>query len=494
MSDLSMERFTKIVATLGPGVASPEKIRELVAAGLDVARLNFSYGDHDLHRSFTRWVREAGEVEQKTVAVLQDISGHKLRVGRLEGGNIALQAGDRVDLAPGKLQSRGSLTIPINYPRLLEDVKEGDRVVMADGMIRMTVIERKPDRLVAEVTWGGELRSGKGVAFPETILQIPAVTEKDRRDLEFGIELGVDYVAASFVRTGEDVRKIKQLAGGSPVIAKVELAIAYENLDEILAEAAGVMVARGDLGVELPLARLPIVQADILRRTNRAGLIAITATEMLESMTRSPRPTRAEVTDVATAVAAGTDAVMLSAETAVGAYPIRAVEVMSEICVEIEKELLKVEGDPAVPYITAAGGSASAVARSAVDAAHNLGVDTLVGFTESGSTALLLSKYRPRARIIALTPVLRAMRQAALYWGVTPFPFERRDHTDLMFAAAEKLLERKGICRRDELVVMVAGTPPNREAATNLIKVQSIGERYATRFRREGRAVVGRRR
>ncbi len=489
-----MERFTKIVATLGPGVASPNKIRELVAAGMDVARLNFSYGDHELHGRFVEWVRQAGEDEEKTVAVLQDISGHKLRVGQIAEGRIALRHGDRVNLVPGRLMPRESRTIPIDYSRLLDDVNDGDRVVMSDGMIRMTVVEHHPDRLVGEVTWGGELWSGKGVAFPESTLQLPAVTDKDRRDLEFGIELGVDYVAASFVRTGQDVRTIKGLAGGAPVIAKVELATAYQNLDEILAEAAGVMVARGDLGVQLPMARLPIVQADILRRTNRAGLIAITATEMLESMTRSARPTRAEVTDVATAVAAGTDAVMLSAETAVGAYPIRATEVMSEICMEIEKELLKAEGDPAVPYITAGGGTASAVARSAVDAAHNLGVDTLVAFTESGATARLLSKYRPRARIIALTPVLRALRQAALYWGVTPFPFVRRDHTDLMFAAAEKLLERKGFCQRDELVVMVAGTPPNRAASTNLIKVQSIGERYSNSFRRDRKAAAARRR
>ena len=487
-----MVRFTKIVATLGPAVASPEKIRELVAAGMDVARLNFSHGDHDLHRRFARWVREAGQQEKKTVAVLQDISGPKLRVSDVADGRVSLHAGERVCLVPGRMSPGGPRTIPINYPRLLEDLAEGDGVVMADGLIRMTVVERFPDRLVAEVRWGGELTGGKGVAFPETLLQLPPVTEKDRADLALGRELEVDYVAASFVRTGDDVRTIKQLAGLAPVIAKVELAAAYQNLDEILAEADGVMVARGDLGVQLPLARLPIVQADILRRTNRAGLISITATEMLESMTRSPRPTRAEVTDVATAVAAGSDAVMLSAETAVGDYPIRTTEVMAEICSEMEKELLKAQGDPAVPYITAGGGTASAVARSAVDAAHNLGVDTLVAFTESGSTARILSKYRPRARIIAFTPVVRALRQAALYRGVTPLEFGRRDHTDLMFAAAEKILEKEGICERDDLVVMVAGTPPNQEASTNLFKVQSIGERHRRSFVPQ-RGAMGRR-
>ncbi len=488
-----MEKFTKIVATLGPGVASPQAIRQLVAAGMDVARLNFSHGDHDLHRRFVRWVRQAAREENKTVAVLQDISGHKLRVGRVAEDKIELETGQEVNLMPGTGPVEDPLIIPVNYPRLLADVREGHGLAMADGMIRMKVLERRSDRLVALVTWGGQLSSGKGVALPDSTLHLPSVTDKDRIDLQFGIELGVDYVAASFVRSGEDVRSIKELSGGAPVIAKVELAAAYRNLDDILGEAAGVMVARGDLGVQIPMASLPIVQADILRRTNRAGLISITATEMLESMIWSPRPTRAEVTDVATAVAAGTDAVMLSAETAVGAHPVRAVEVMGEICVEIEKELFKAEGDGAIPYITAGDGTASAVARSAVDAAHNLGIDTLVAFTESGSTARILSKYRPRARIIALTPVLSALRQAALYWGVTPLEFERRDHTDLMFAAAEKILERRGICERDELVVMVAGTPPNQEASTNLIKVQSIGERYLSAFRRQRKAAVAHR-
>ena len=489
-----MERFTKIVATLGPAVASAERISRLVAAGMDVARLNFSHGDHRLHGQFAEWVRQAARSHQKTVAILQDISGHKLRVGVLPAPKITLRAGDMVNLTPGQSGTGDARTIPIRYSRLLEDIGEGERVVMADGMIRMTVTERRPDVLSAEVNWGGELGSGKGVAFPDSELQLPPVTDKDRRDLEFGRELGVDYVAASFVRTGGDLAAIRQMAGDAAVIAKVELAAAYRNLDEILAEAAGVMVARGDLGVQLPLARLPIVQADILRRTNRAGLISITATEMLESMTRSPRPSRAEVTDVATAVAAGTDAVMLSAETAVGAYPVRAVEVMSDICVEMEKEAAGTEGDRAVPYITAGGGTASAVARSAVEAAHNLGVSTLVAFTESGATARLLSKYRPRARIIALTPAPRAQQQAALYRGVTPFEFKRRDHTDLMFAAAEKLLERKGICRRDELAVIVAGTPPNQKASTNLIKVQSIGERYRHSVQRELKTSARRRR
>jgi pyruvate kinase len=304
---------------------------------------------------------------------------------------------------------------------------------------------------------------------------VPAITEKDEIDLAFGRELEVDWVAASFVRTGEDVRRVRQLAGEVPVVAKVELAAAYANLDDILAEAAGVMVARGDLGVQLPLERIPLIQTDILRRTNAAGLVSITATEMLESMTHSSRPTRAEVTDVANAVLTGTDAVMLSAETAAGLYPIEAVAMMARICASVESETSVTT--VLHTYLTNQSAVASAVAQAAVDAAANLGIDTIVAFTESGSTARLLSKYRPAARIVAFTPVDLTRRRMALYRGVVSYPFERRDFTDHMIAAAEKFLEKEGICQRGDAVVMVAGIPPNQSASTNLLKVHVIGER-----------------
>jgi pyruvate kinase len=470
-----MERYTKIVATMGPAVGSPERVLELVLAGIDVARLNFSHGDHEFHRQFAEWVRSASSKTGRNVAIMQDIQGPKLRAGSFPLGVINLETNALIRLYPGRHHSSEPDLIHLDYPHLLEDVEPGEEILLSDGLIRMIVIRKETDHLVGRVLMGGELRDGKGVAFPSTNLRMPAITEKDEVDLAFGRELEVDWIAASFVRTGADIRRVRELAGDVPVVAKVELAAAYANLDDILSEASGVMVARGDLGVQLPLERIPLIQADILRRTNAAGLVSITATEMLESMTHSPRPTRAEVTDVANAVLAGTDAVMLSAETAAGQYPIEAVAMMARICASVESEtsITTVQHS----YLTNESAVASAVAQAAVDAAANLGIDTIVAFTESGSTARLLSKYRPAARIVAFSPVDLTRRRMALYRGVTSYPFERRDYTDHMIAAAEKFLEKEGICHRGDAVVMVAGIPPNQQATTNLLKVHVIGER-----------------
>ena len=473
-----MERLTKIVATLGPAVASPEKVRDLIRAGIDVARLNFSHGDYELHRNFAAWVREGAEAEGRVVGVLQDIQGPKLRVGSFAGGSIDLETGQTLQLLRGRELATDADTVYVDYEYLLEDVQPGESILLADGLIRLTVTDVLDDHLRATVDQGGVLGNGKGVAFPETNLRVPAVTDKDRRDLEFGKELNVDYVAASFVRSGADVREISELAGGTPVIAKIELAAAYDNLDDILSESAGAMVARGDLGVQLPLERIPLVQADILKRTNAAGLISITATEMLESMTHSPRPTRAEATDVATAVLTGTDAVMLSAETAAGDFPFESVRTMAKICAEIEKAISS-EPHHTIQFISSdkTEALASAIAGAAVETANNLAIDTIVAFTESGNSARLVSKYRPKARIIAFTPVASTRSRMTLYRGVQPQPFGRRDYTDVMLAAAEKFLEKEGICQRGEAVVMVAGIPPNQQASTNLMKIHVIGER-----------------
>ncbi|MDH4306111.1 MAG: pyruvate kinase [Acidimicrobiia bacterium] len=468
-----MERLTKIVATLGPAVGSPDKVRKLIAAGMDVARLNFSHGDHDVHRRFATWVREGAEAEGRVVAVLQDIQGPKLRVGFFPDGAVQLANGQHVILRQGREMAPPG-EIFLDYDHLLEDVEPGEEILLADGLIRVVAESKHADRIDAKVIQGGVLGDGKGVAFPDTNLRVPAITGKDRIDLEFGREIAVDYVAASFVRTGADIEEIRELAAGVPVIAKIELAAAYSNLDDILTEASGAMVARGDLGVQMPLERLPLVQADILSRTNRAGLISITATEMLESMTKSPRPTRAEVTDVANAVLAGTDAVMLSAETAAGDFPVEAVETMAKICATVESGM---DQASMIDFIDVGDSFASAVARAAVEAAHNLEIETIVAFTESGSTARLLSKYRPPAQIVAFTPEPATLSRMALYRGVLPHRFGRRDYTDVMIAAAEKFLEKEGLCERGKAVVMVAGIPPNVQASTNLMKIHVIGER-----------------
>lgn len=464
-------RRTKIVATIGPAVASKDRISDLVDAGIDVARLNFSHGDHETHTQVAQWVRQASEEHGRPVALLQDIQGPKVRVGKFEDGSIELARDSIVRLVPGGELGKVGI-VPIDYEYLLEDVSVGEEVLLADGLIRLHVTESHGDSLSALVSVGGKLSNHKGVAFPETSLRVPSVTPKDEVDLEFGRSLDVDYVAASFVRTADDIRRVRDLAGDVPVVAKIELAKAYENLDDILSEAAGAMVARGDLGVQMQLQTLPRVQADILTRTNSAGRLSITATEMLESMTNSPRPTRAEVTDVANAVMNGTDAVMLSGETAVGKFPIRTVEYMARICVEAEQT-----ASDSVDFLASHRTFASATAKAAVEAAENLDLNVIAAFTESGSTASLLSKYRPEARIIAFTAERSTYNRMAAFWGVTPQMLERKDSTDLMLASAEKYLEKSGICETGEGVVMVAGTPPNVQASTNLMKLHVIGER-----------------
>ncbi|REK39533.1 MAG: pyruvate kinase [Actinobacteria bacterium] len=473
--DSAMYRHTKIIATLGPAVADAESVDAMVGAGMDVARLNFSHGDHDLHRTFAGWVRDAAKRHGKSVAIVQDIQGPKLRVGTFPEGQVHLSAGSAVELSPSSGEGNENV-IPCGYASLLDDVQPGDRVVLADGLITLKVHSIDSDTATAEVVQGGELSDHKGVAFPDSELSVETITEKDERDLEFGKTLGVEYVAASFVRNGEDVSRVRELADDVPIIAKIELAQAYENLDSILDQAEAIMVARGDLGVQLPLQRLPLIQNDILKRSNAAGRISITATEMLESMIQSPRPTRAEVTDVANAVFGGTDAVMLSGETAIGSYPIKAIEAMALICLDTEQGTLSLRGSHPVPFVGDGNTVASAVAQAATEIAVNVDAKMIVAFTESGNTARLISKYRPEVAINAFTPNPATERQMALMWGVLPHPLDRRVYTDEEISTASRYLESQGLANRGDRVVMVAGVPPGVRASTNLVKVHEIGE------------------
>jgi len=469
--NLDVTRKTKIIATLGPACESAEAVRALVDAGMDVARLNFSHGDHETHRRFAGWVRAAAEATGRAVTLLQDVQGPKIRVGTFRDGHLVLDEGEQVTLYSGHGQGDGRVVF-VDYPYLDGDILPGEKVLLADGLIRLEVENRiKGGGLLARVVEGGELSDHKGAAFPDSDLRLPSITEKDEVDLAFGRELGVDAVAASFVRSAADVEQVASLSG-VPIIAKIELAAAYLALDEILETAHGAMVARGDLGVQLPLERLPMIQLDILSRTNATGTVSITATEMLESMIHNHRPTRAEVNDVASAVMAGTDAVMLSGETAVGRHPSRVVEMMDVICREAEgtlgpgsvrSVLLKDEED-----------FPSATAKAAVETAAALEIGTIVAFTESGTTARLLSKYRPSARIVAFTPSPATYHLMALYWGVQPLHFERLDNTDEMIRFAECELLQRGLGLPGERVVMVAGVPPNEQRTTNLMKLHEL--------------------
>ncbi len=467
-----MNRKTKIVATLGPAVASADKVSALVGAGMDVARLNFSHGSYDTHRRFVGWVRQAAEAHGRAVGVLQDIQGPRIRVGTFRNGSVELAKGAAVTLRHGTGEGNDT-EVFVDLLDAAQNVETGQRILLADGHIRLEVEDVAGGEVATRVVIGGRLSDHKGVAFPDTPLDLPAVTEKDRRDLEFGEELGVDIVAASFVASGADVSMVRKLSGGLPVIAKIERAAAYENLDDVLDEATGAMVARGDLGVEMSLQKLPMVQKDIIRRTNAAGRFSITATEMLESMTQASRPTRAEVTDVANAVLDGTDAVMLSGETAAGKHPTRSVEVMDVICREVESTSEKwMHG---VDFLEKEAPFPSAVARACVQAADSLRLPVIVAFTESGSTARLISKYRPQARIITFTPNTATYNRMSLYWGVTPLMIRRLDSTDEMIEEAEHRLRDIGAVDYGDAVAMVAGIPPNQATSTNLIKLHVIG-------------------
>ena len=470
-----MHRQTKIIATLGPAVASEEGVAALVEAGMDAARLNFSHGDAQSHTDMVQWVRRASVASGRPVAVIQDIQGPKLRVGVFPTGEIPLEKDSIVELVADDWEG-GPGRIPIGYAGLVRDVHPGHRVLLADGMIALEVTDSGKDSLQARVVIPGILSDHKGVSLPDSRLATSNVTPKDEVDLELGRKLGVDYVAASFVRTREDVEAVKALVGDAPVISKIELARALENLDEIIDASFGVMVARGDLGVQVPLEKLPLIQADILERSNAMGRVTVTATEMLESMTHSPRPTRAEVTDVATAVMAGTDAVMLSGETAIGTYPNETVRAMSRICQTVEEGTLSRRGALPVAFVGDDNQVASAVAQAATHIARNVGAKFIVAFTESGSTARLISKYRPEHRIYAFSPSEPTRNRMALYWGVSPHAFERRASTDEEMAEAAQLLEQAGVASVGETVVMVAGVPPNVQASTNLVKVHRIGE------------------
>ncbi|GBE24615.1 MAG TPA: pyruvate kinase [Actinobacteria bacterium] len=468
-----MERKTKIIATLGPAVASFEGVCGLVEAGMNVARLNFSHGTHESHAQMVSWVRDAADRFELPIAILQDIQGPRIRVGSFAGGAIELTDGDVVHLEPGADEMSGSTIFVENLQHVT--LTEGSQIRMSDGLIGLEVTAVDGSRVTARVIEGGAVADHKGVAFPGAPMTVPAVTWKDEADLAFGQEQDVDYVAASFVSSGGDIRDVRRLIGAdTPIIAKIESAIGYENLDDILDEAYGTMVARGDLGVELSFESVPRAQKDILARSNARARLTITATEMLESMTHASRPTRAEVTDVFGAVLDGSDAVMLSAETAVGKYPQRTVAAMDRICREAEASSqygktadLELDSDDAR--------FAVATAQACVEAADSLGLHAIVAFTESGSTSRLISKFRPRADIYAYTPNLRTYRRMALYAGVRSGQFRRVNSTDEMIIYAEKQLLDEGIVQRGDGVVMAAGIPPNQAASTNLMKLHSIG-------------------
>jgi len=463
-------RRAKIVCTLGPASATDEVIGALIDAGLNVARLNFSHGTHEDHRSTFDLLRAAAERRGTPVAILQDLQGPKIRVGKMEGGSVSLVKGSQLLLTTEDVEGTAQ-RVPHTYRPLPKDVDPGDRILLDDGRLELEVLGAEGEAEVrCKVVVGGELSNRKGMNLPGVKLSTPALTDKDRADLAFGVELGVDFVAISFVRRPEDVAEAKALARGIPVIAKIEKPEAVDCFDEILAVADGIMVARGDLGVEMGPEKVPLIQKQLIEQTNRAGKVVITATEMLDSMRHNPRPTRAEASDVANAILDGTDAVMLSGETAAGDYPVRSVETMGRIIQVIEgsPRFLDRPLPPSVQHRE----TTNAMARAAVLASRELEAEVVLCYTESGRTAKLISEYRPRALILAVTADQTVYRRLALEWGVYPLLVDNTPSTDETIARMTEAACEAKLAHRGQLVVLTMGSRVN--GASDIMKIHVL--------------------
>jgi pyruvate kinase len=463
-------RKARIICTLGPSSDSAEAIEGLILGGMDVARLNFSHGTHAEHRVRIARIRKAANRTGRQVAILQDIQGPKIRLGQFMGGQATVADGDDVTVTTRKVLGTHTL-IPTPVLSLPRDVKKGDPILLDDGRVRLEVIKVDGHDVRCKVLVGGLLKDKKGLNLPGCAVSVPTITRKDVEDLAFGQQEGVDYVALSFVRTAADIHRARKLVAKlrTPLIAKIEKPQAVDALEEIAAVADGIMVARGDLGVEMPLERLPAIQKWMVKRTNDNGGIVIVATEMLESMVTNIRPTRAEVSDVANAILDGADAVMLSGETAAGKYPQKAVRTMATIVEETEKGLV-----PRSHPFEYTDDVSTGVAVAAVAAADRLKDAVIVAFTESGYTARLISELRPNVRLLALTPHLNVVRRMALYWGVTARKVGRFASTEAMVRQVRKLLLAEKLARPGAPIVIVAGVPLNQPGFTNLITVHRL--------------------
>jgi pyruvate kinase len=468
---------TKIVCTLGPASDDEDIMRAMIRAGMSVARINFSHGDHATHAARIERVRRIAREENVVLAVLGDLQGPKLRVGQIAGDAVMLHAGQEITLTlrdvPGSAQE---VTLP--HPELVHAVHPGQRLLLDDGQLEFVVVDANPPDVRCTVITGGPLGSHKGVSAPGAQLNLSALSDKDRGDARFAAAQQVDYLALSFVRTGDDVCELRQvlndLGSDIPIVTKIEKAEAIENFEDILQCSDAIMIARGDLGVETPAESVPLVQKRLIRRCNRRGLPVITATQMLNSMITSPRPTRAEASDVANAILDGTDAVMLSGETATGQYPVQAVQTMARIAAMTEASF------PYNAWLTDVASDEhavdAAIGRATVNIAEELGAKAIATLTHSGRTARLIAQYRPSIPIFAAATSDRIQRQLALVWGVVPMLTEHHPTTDDRIRAAADLSVSSGLAHRGDLIVIAAGigTPENRR--TNLLTVHTVEE------------------
>ena len=470
-------RRTKIVATIGPATSSPEMLKAIIEAGATTLRLNFSHGTHADHQRSIRLIRQTAFELNRPVAILQDLQGPKIRLGKFETGSVVVAKGDRFTLTNRPIIGQQDISC-VTYDYLADEVPLGSRILLDDGRVEMLVeeINREKGDLHCRVTVGGPLSNSKGVNFPGVYLSVKAMTDKDREDLMFGLDQGVDWVALSFVRNPQDMIEIKELISSTgkqvPVIAKIEKHEAIEQMEAVLALCDGVMVARGDLGVELPAEDVPILQKRLIVTANRLGIPIITATQMLDSMVNNPRPTRAEVSDVANAILDGTDAVMLSNETAVGKFPVEAVATMARIAERIEQE--ESLNTNARQVRDTRRSIPNAISQAVGQIAEQLGAAAIMTLTQTGATARNVSKFRPQTRILAVTPHVNVARQLQLVWGVKPLLVLELPSTGQTFQAAINVAQEHQLLSEGDLVVMTAGTLQGISGSTDLIKVEVV--------------------
>lgn len=472
---------TKIVCTIGPASESVDMLVNLINAGMNVCRLNFSHGDYEEHGARIKNIREAVKITGKRVAILLDTKGPEIRTNDMENGAITMKIGDSVRISMTEVLGTNE-KFSITYPELINDVNVGSHILLDDGLIDLEVtdIDRDANEIVTVVKNEGVLKNKKGVNVPGVSVNLPGITEKDANDIRFGIGQGIDFIAASFVRRASDVLEITKIleeenATHIQIIPKIENQEGIDNIDEILKVSDGLMVARGDMGVEIPTEDVPVVQKALIKKCNALGKPVITATQMLDSMQRNPRPTRAEANDVANAIYDGTDAVMLSGETAAGDYPLEAVQTMARIAVRTEETL--VNQDSFALKLYSKTDVTEAIGQSVGHTARNLGIQTIVAATESGHTARMISKYRPKAHIVAITFSEQKARSLSLSWGVYATVADKPSSTDEMFNLASKVSQEEGYASEGDLIIITAGVPVGEKGTTNLMKIQMIGSK-----------------
>ncbi len=472
------QRRAKIVATLGPASNTEPVIRDLVRAGVDVVRLNFSHGSHERKLAVIKLIRKVSRDERKPLCILADLQGPKIRTAQLKDHlPVLLKAGSRITITPREVPGTAAL-VGTTFKTLAENVEQGSRILLSDGLIELRVHEVVGGDVSCDIVNGGMLGENKGINLPGILVRVPSLTDKDTEDLEFALKNGVDAVAVSFVRTAEDVRLVRNrvaaLGFETWIIAKLEKPQAIEHLDAILQVSDGIMVARGDLGVEVPPEMVPAIQKHIIRRAAEYSKPVITATQMLESMIENPRPTRAEVSDVANAVYDGTDAVMLSGESAVGKYPVEAVSMMARIVSEAERDMKEsYQNEPRQRQARLS--IAETICEATAHAADDLDLRGVALFTESGQTARQLSKYHPTAPIFALSPVEVTINRLSMLWGTTPILCPKINSTEALVECAESLLEQNGYVRSHEVIAIVAGTR-TKSGSTNFMRLHVMGD------------------